>query len=163
MRRCLLLLGILFLCGGLLLGPVAIAAAAPAPAGSRWIRIDLPHLVAQAMVGDQAIYTAPVTAGTARYPTPVGTFRILRRIYNETMDSATVGIPRWAPGGYYLRGVLYTQYFTNYGHALHYHYWSPPWAFGHAAGSHGCVGLRLQDAAFFWTFATVGTPVVIRY
>jgi lipoprotein-anchoring transpeptidase ErfK/SrfK len=59
--------------------------------------------------------------------------------------------------------VLYTQYFTSNGHALHYNYWSPASAFGRPAGSHGCVGLQLDAAASFWQFATVGTPVVISY
>ena len=134
-----------------------------AQAGGRWVRVSLSRLAAQAMVGNQVVYTAPITAGTPAWPTPTGTFRVLRRVYSETMDSATIGLPRGAPGGYYLPGVLYTQYFTPAGHALHYNYWSPPEAFGRWAGSHGCVGLRLGDAAYFWGFATVGTPVVIGY
>ena len=121
--------------------------------GGAWIRVNLSRLVAEAMVGSQVLYSAPITAGTPAWPTPTGTFRILRRVYSETMDSASIGIPRTAPGGYYLPGVLYTQYFTPSGHALHYNYWSPPAAFGRAAGSHGCVGLLLEGAAYFWDFA----------
>ena len=189
MRRLARLLGILVLCAGLS-GGTAVAAraeaaaptappgpdagpqqplvAVPAPQVAQLgapprIRVNLSQLVAQAMVGNRVLYTAPITAGTPDWPTPTGTFRILRRVYSETMDSATVGIARWAPGGYYLTGVLYTQYFTPRGHALHYNYWSPPAAFGRWAGSHGCVGMRLDDAAYFWRFATVGTPVVISY
>jgi lipoprotein-anchoring transpeptidase ErfK/SrfK len=131
--------------------------------GGASIRVNLSQLVAQALVGSQVRYTAPITAGTPSWPTPTGTFRILRRVYSETMDSASIGIPHDAPGGYYLQGVLYTQYFTPNGNALHYNYWSPPAAFGSATGSHGCVGLQLDAAAYFWNFATVGTPVVIAY
>jgi len=88
-------------------------------------------------------------------------YTIQRRVANETMDSATVGIPRDSPDGYYLTGVLYTQYFNN-GYSLHYNYWSPPEAFGNYPGSHGCVGLQLADAEFFWNFADIGTPVIIN-
>ena len=183
------LLGLLALCAGLTIGTVPIARAEPvastgfvgratgreAPlvavpvpevaqvSAGPWVRVNLSQFIAQAMVGSQVVHTAPITAGTPAWPTPTGSFQILRRVYSETMDSASIGIPPGAPGGYHLSGVLYTQYFTNSGNALHYNYWSPPSAFGHAAGSHGCVGLQLDDAAYFWNFATVGTPVVISY
>jgi lipoprotein-anchoring transpeptidase ErfK/SrfK len=173
--RLVQLLGLLALCAGLAGGPAAEAhaemavrgrggtdseATQAAPAGGRWVRISLSQLVAHAMVGQRPVHAAPITAGTPAWPTPTGTFRILRRVASETMDSSTIGIPRFAPGGYYLTGVLHTQYFTPAGHSLHYNYWSPRAAFGRAAGSHGCVGL-LDDAAYFWRFATIGTPVVI--
>jgi len=128
----------------------------------RWILVDHATSTAKAIENGQVVYTAYVTLGTPQYPTPYGTFRILRRVANETMDSSTVGIPLGTPGSYYLTNVLYTQYFTSGGAALHYNYWSPDSAFGSAAGSHGCVGMRLADARFFWDFATIGTPVVIR-
>ena len=178
MRRLVQLLGLLALCAGLAGGPAIEARAEPlaparaaigddafqvAQAGGGWIRINLSQLVAHAMVGQRVVYAAPITAGTPAWPTPTGTFRILRRVHSETMDSSTIGIPRFSPGGYYLTGVLYTQYFTAAGHSLHYNYWSPRAAFGRWAGSHGCVGLLLDDATYFWRFATVGTPVVITY
>jgi len=51
-------------------------------------------------------------------------------VENETMDSATLGVPRDAPGGYYLKDVLYTQYFTPQGgrpalQLLAWHLWLP--------------------------------------
>ncbi len=58
--------------------------------------------------------------------------------------------------------MLYTQYITNDGAALHYNYWSTAADFGSGTGSHGCLGLELDDAAYFWNFASVGTPVVIK-
>ena len=127
----------------------------------RWIEIDRSAQVARAIEDGRVVYSAPVTVGTETFPTPIGSFRIYSRVYNETMDSSTVGIPVNSPNGYYLTGVLYTQYFTD-GVALHYNYWSPPEAFGNYPGSHGCIGLRLGDAAFFWNFAGIGTPVIVR-
>ena len=129
----------------------------------RWIDANLSTATVTAMEGDTPVYSALSTIGTPNHPTPVGDFTILRRVYSETMDSSTIGIPPDAPGGYYLTDVLYTQYFTEGGAALHYNYWSPDSAFGSQAGSHGCLGLRLDDARFFWDFATVGTPVIVHY
>lgn len=126
----------------------------------RWVEVDRSAQVARAMQNGRVVYTAPVTIGTPAFPTPVGRFRIFGRVLNETMDSRTIGIPLGAPGGYFLRNVLYTQYFVD-GVSLHYNYWSPPEAFGNYPGSHGCVGLMLEDARFFWNFADIGTPVIV--
>jgi lipoprotein-anchoring transpeptidase ErfK/SrfK len=75
------------------------------------------------------------------------------------MDSATIGIPRDSPRGYYLRDVLYTQYFTTDGAAIHYNYWSSHFGY---AGTHGCLGVNLEDARWFWEWADVGTIVHIH-
>jgi lipoprotein-anchoring transpeptidase ErfK/SrfK len=127
----------------------------------RWVEVNTSTGTAYAIQDGKVVYKALVTVGVPAHPTPKGYFTILRRVYDETMDSSTIGIPNDAPAGYYLTGVLYTQYFTNGGAALHYNYWSPASAFGSAAGSHGCVGMTLRDSRFFWNFATVGTPVII--
>lgn len=131
--------------------------------GYRWIDIDLTNKIARAMVGNTPVYSAEVTIGRPGWNTPVGTFSIVRRVGNETMDSETIGIPRDSPDGYYYTGVLYTQYFLWTGQALHYNYWVPDEAFGNWASSRGCIGLRLADAKFFWDFADIGTEVVIHY
>ena len=98
--------------------------------------------------------------GAGPRPTPTGVFTILRRVANETMNSDTIGIPRFGPGGYYLTNVLFTQYFTGDGASLHYNYWSSMWGY---AGSHGCLGLTYNDSAWLWGWARIGTPVVIHY
>lgn len=127
----------------------------------RWIEVDRGAQVARAIQNGQVVYSAPVTVGTQAFPTPTGVFAVERRVANETMDSRTVGIPLSSPDGYFLEGVLFTQYFND-GYALHYNYWSPPAAFGNYPGSHGCIGLMLADAEFFWNFADIGTPVIIN-
>jgi hypothetical protein len=98
--------------------------------------------------------------GTDANQTPLGAHRILARVANETMTSERVvpPIPRNAPGGYYLEGVLYTQYFSPDGASIHYNYWSHNWGY---PGTHGCLGVDLDEAKFAWDFATVGTPVFI--
>lgn len=127
----------------------------------RRIEVSLSQKVAHAVENGRIVYTALVTVGRPGWETPVGTFSILRRVANETMIGTSIGIPEGSPENYYLEGVLYTQYFTNAGNALHYNYWSPASAFGNTAESRGCVGMTLGDAAFFWDFADIGTPVII--
>jgi hypothetical protein len=105
------------------------------------------------------VYSALALKGTAGWATPTGFYTILRRVQNETMSSEGLGIPRDAPGGWYLKDVLYTQYFTNDGASIHYNYWSSNWGY---SGSHGCLGMSLDDSLWFWEWAEVGTPLVIQ-
>jgi hypothetical protein len=126
----------------------------------RWIDADLqePALLT-AYEDDRPVYSALVLFGRSATETAQGEHQILRRVENETMDSATLGIPRNSPKGYYLEDVLYTQYFTDDGAAMHYNYWSSN--FGHP-GTHGCLGLNLDDAKWFWDWASVGTLVNVH-
>ena len=126
-----------------------------------WLDVNLntPARVT-AYEGDSVVNSFLTIKGAGPRPTPTGVFTILRRVANETMNSDTIGIPRFGPGGYYLTNVLFTQYFTNDGASLHYNYWSSMWGY---AGSHGCLGLTYQDSSWLWGWAHLGTPVVIHY
>ncbi|MGE3269341.1 MAG: L,D-transpeptidase [Chloroflexota bacterium] len=130
------------------------------PSG-RWIDADLtiPAMVT-AYEDGRAVYAALAIPGTKAFQTPTGTFQILRRVQNETMDSATIGIPRNSPNGYFLEDVLYTQYFTWDGASLHYNWWKG--TFGYP-GSHGCLGLNREDAEWFWDWAAMGTTLKVRH
>jgi len=126
----------------------------------RWIDADLREpVMITAYEGNRAVYSALAVKGTGGHPTQIGTFAIWRRVANETMSSDTIGIPLGAPGSYHLTGVLFTQYFTHDGAALHYNYWKSSWGY---AGSHGCLGMNYDDSKWFWDWATIGTPVVTR-
>jgi lipoprotein-anchoring transpeptidase ErfK/SrfK len=140
------------------LQPAPPAIPGPDVAGERWIDVDLEAQTTSAMVGDQVLYTALVTTGKDGWETPKGTFSILYRVENETMTSAAIGAEEY----YVLDNVLYTQYFTDRGHALHLNYWRDDSYFGSVRSSHGCVGMRLADAEFFWNFAHVGTRVTVH-
>jgi lipoprotein-anchoring transpeptidase ErfK/SrfK len=137
------------------LTPTATATATVTPTATT---TPLSDQTAKAMVGGQVWHTAYVTTGKAGWETPIGTFQINYRVYDETMTSASIGAEEY----YVLTHVLFTQYFTSEGHALHLNYWRPDSVFGTTPTSHGCVGMRYADAEFFWNFATNGTRVVIQ-
>jgi hypothetical protein len=107
-----------------------------------------------------ALWSTLTLKGTVSNRTPTGAHKILWRIPNETMTSERVypPIPRDAPGGYYLKNVLFTQYFTSDGASIHYNYWSSNWGY---AGSHGCLGVAYNEAKFAWDWADVGTRVYV--
>ena len=126
----------------------------------RWLDADLQEpAMLTAYDGSTVVLDTLAVKGTIANQTPTGTFTIQRRVQDETMDSGTLGVDPHGPGGYHLEHVLNTQYFTNDGASIHYNYWSSN--FG-SSGSHGCLGLDLQDSQFLWNWADVGTPVVIR-
>jgi lipoprotein-anchoring transpeptidase ErfK/SrfK len=63
---------------------------------------------------------------------------------------------------YDVERVLFTQYFDQKGNALHLNYWRPDDVFGNTATSHGCVGMQLHDAQYFWLFGEPGMRVEIH-
>lgn len=126
----------------------------------RWIDADLaePTMIT-AYEGGKVVRTMLAIRGVEGAPTTMGSFRIQRRVESETMDSETIGIPRDSEKGYLLKNVLYTQYFTGDGAAVHYNYWLGTFGF---PGSHGCLGVDLEDSEWLWEWAGVGTPIVVR-
>lgn len=138
------------------------AAPPPMPSGAprgRWIDVNLTQQVMTAYEGSTPTYWALVSTGMPGWQTPAGIFPIQKRVENETMDSSTLAVT--SPDSYRLTNVLYTQYFTKWGHAIHDNYWKWDSPFG-VPTSHGCIGLPEQAARFFWDFATTGTPVFIH-
>ena len=97
------------------------------------------------------------TTGMAGWETPPGFYQILWRVPNETMESGAIGAEHF----FKLEDVLFTQYFTNQGHAIHYAWWRTPQTIGRP-GSHGCLNTLLDDAQYLWDWAAIGTPVYVH-
>jgi lipoprotein-anchoring transpeptidase ErfK/SrfK len=134
------------------------------PAGAeRWIDVNVTTQTAAAMIGDRPIYTALVSTGSPSFPSPLGTHRLEPdgRLAVERMTAAQAG---YAPGQatYDVERVLFTQYYDRSGDALHLNYWRPRDAFGRTPTSHGCVGMQLHDAQYFWLFGEAGMRVEIH-
>ncbi len=125
----------------------------------KWFQADLQDpAILVAYEGAAPVWSTLTLKGVAAFKTPLGEHEILRRVPNEIMSSETLipPVPRDAPGGYYLKNVLWTQYFTWDGASIHYNYWSSNWGY---AGSHGCLGVGYNEARFAWQWADIGTPV----
>jgi hypothetical protein len=128
---------------------------------SHWVDVDLDTQTATAMIGDRSVHVAQVTTGKPGFETPGGEHSVQYRKFNETMTSSQAAIQD--PNEQYdVHNVLFTQYFDSSGDALHLNYWQPDSVFGRQRSSHGCVGLQLHDAQFFWLFASSGARVRIH-
>jgi hypothetical protein len=130
---------------------------ADAPAAGRWIDVNLTQQLIVAYDGRDIDRVIVTTTGMAGWETPPGYYQVLVRVANETMDSGAIGAEHF----YKLEDVLFTQYFTNVGHAIHYAWWRTPQTIGRP-GSHGCLNTLLDDAQFLWDWASIGTPVYVH-
>jgi len=146
--------------GGAVAAP---ALPADAPQTGRWVDVNLNEQIATAYEGHTAVRSVLISSGRPGWETPIGVFPVLRRLEKDTMDGATlVGQgPNGTGADYKVENVRYVQYFTADGSAIHENYWRRPATFG-MPGSHGCIGMMPADAAWFWEFARVGTPLVIH-
>jgi LysM repeat protein len=117
--------------------------------GARWIDVDLSSQRLYAYQGNGVVRSMVVSTGISRYPTPPGRFRIYSKYPSVTMSGP----------GYYLPGVPHTMFFYK-GYAIHGTYWHNN--FG-TPMSHGCINLTRGDAAWLYSWAPVGTSVVIHW
>lgn len=129
-----------------------------APVEGKWIDCNLTQQLLVAYEGRTPVRIVVQTTGKPGWETPEGFYVINHRVANETMESGAIGAEEF----YRLENVLFTQYFTDRGHALHFAWWKTPETIGRP-GSHGCLNLLLEDAEFFWNWAGVGVPVYSHY
>lgn len=121
----------------------------PVVEGDRWIDVDLSAQRLYAYQGNTLIASFIVSTGTAQHPTVTGRYHIYLKLLYTDM----------AGPGYYLPDVPYTMYFYK-GYAIHGTYWHNN--FG-VPMSHGCVNMRIDDAAWLYSWAPLGTLVNVHY
>jgi len=117
--------------------------------GARWIDVDLTNQRVYAYEGNTVVNTFIVSTGTWQHPTVTGQYHIYVKYRSAPMSGP----------GYYLPNVPYIMYFYK-GYGLHGTYWH------HNFGtpmSHGCVNLKTDEAAWLYTWASVGTLVNVHY
>ncbi|WP_246198840.1 L,D-transpeptidase [Sodalinema gerasimenkoae] len=114
----------------------------------RWIEINLTDQRLIAWEGDHPVYAVFVSTGTYATPTPTGVYEIYVKYPEAPMSGP----------GYHIPDVPYVMYYDgNYG--IHGAYWHNN--FG-TPMSRGCTNVALDHAAWLYSWASVGTPVVVR-
>ncbi len=134
---------------------------APQTFSGHWIDANLTQQIITAYNGSTPVFWAVMSSGAPGWETEAGVHQVLRRVPNETMTSASLSVAVEVP--YDLPNVLYTQYFTSYGEAIHDNYWKGADSPFGVPTSHGCIGLPETQARQFWDWAQVGTIVNIHY
>jgi lipoprotein-anchoring transpeptidase ErfK/SrfK len=113
-----------------------------------WIEIDLSRQQLVAWNGRTPVQTFLVSTGKSRTPTRTGTFAVQSKYSSAQMRGADYNVP----------DVPYTMYYSG-GYAMHGAYWHN--SFGTPV-SHGCVNLRVRQARWLYSWAPVGTKVVVH-
>lgn len=108
----------------------------------------------------QPVRSLPISAGRQAYPSRNGIHIALSKDPEVTMDSATVGIPRNSPDGYYEK-VQWDVRISYAGAFVHAAPWSVPDQ-GQRNVSHGCINLSTADAQWFYGFTQRGDVIEIR-
>jgi lipoprotein-anchoring transpeptidase ErfK/SrfK len=122
------------------------AEAPPAPtATGRSILVSISNQRIYAYENGALVHSHLTSTGLPDTPTVLGDYNVYVKHTATDMSGP----------GYYLPGVPYTMYFYQ-GYAIHGTYWHNN--FGRPM-SHGCVNLPVEEAAWFFDFATVGTMV----
>ena len=106
--------------------------------------------------------TFPISAGRAtepRFTTTDGIHVVSEKLSPVIFDSATVGIPKGAPGYYYIKGYWAVR-ISDTGEFVH----SAPWSVadqGKRNVSHGCVNTDPADAQWFFKLSHPGDIVTV--
>jgi hypothetical protein len=114
----------------------------------KWIEVDLSAQMLYAHENGQMLLAAVVSTGLPRTPTVTGRFQIQTKYRAVDMSGP----------GYYLRNVPYSMFFYR-GYAIHGTYWHSNFGL---PMSHGCVNMKTPEAEWLFSWAPVGTLVVVH-
>ena len=121
--------------------------------------VDVTKHVMDVVQDGKLLRTVKVSTGRDKYPTKGGVHLVLEKTKLKIMDSATVGIPRKSPDGYYEKVPNSVR--ISYGGAFVH---SADWSVrdqGVRNVSHGCVNISPADAAWFFDLVVRGDVVDI--
>jgi hypothetical protein len=120
------------------------------------IIVDLSDQMLYAYDGDKEFMRTKVSTGERNTPTPTGTFTIYKKTPTRYMQGPLPGVTS-VP--FDLPGVPWNMYFTQGGAVIHGTYWHND--YGNVESS-GCVNLPPELANILYTWAPVGTTVLVQ-
>ncbi|MBP2356982.1 lipoprotein-anchoring transpeptidase ErfK/SrfK [Kribbella aluminosa] len=122
--------------------------------------VDVKKHVMTVTINGKLARTIPITAGKDGFTTRSGVKLIMEKFTTKRMDAATVGIKPGDPNYYNIPDVKWAQRVTSSGEFIH----GAPWSAGSQGSanvSHGCVGMSLNDAQWYFGQTLVGDPVTV--
>jgi len=135
--------------GGYAGGSYAPAVPAPTISTGKQIIVDLSDQRVYAYENGALLRNVLVSTGLWGTPTVQGDYALYAKYDAQLMSGPD----------YYLPGVPWVMYFYK-GYSLHGTYWHNN--FGQPM-SHGCVNMPTPEAAWFYSWAPIGTPVHVQY
>ncbi len=141
----------------------------PSPQG-KVIVVSLAQQWLYAYQDGTQVFNAAIMTGRPGLETPTGTFHVFAKLSPTTFYSPwAYGSPNWYPPTY----INYALEFLEGGYFLHDSWWhsvygpgTNGWHYdpvdGWQWGSHGCVAMPLNAAAWLYDWAPIGTTVQIN-
>jgi lipoprotein-anchoring transpeptidase ErfK/SrfK len=127
--------------------------------GEKAIYVDISEQRMRLKIGDYTIRTFPVSTGTYRTPTPLGTTHIMfKQDVRVSAGWPHYIMPQWMnfrAGGYGIHALPSIAYDNG-------RYWHEALNHIGTRRSHGCIRLLPNDAKFAYKFADVGTKVIVH-
>jgi lipoprotein-anchoring transpeptidase ErfK/SrfK len=153
----------------LVVSPLAAGTSKALIATGKVIGVSIAEQRLYAYENGQAVYSTLVMTGRGSLPTPTGTFHVFAKLSPTTFYSPwPKGSPEWypptyinyalefKPGGFFLHDATWHSVFGPGTNA-----WHDDPEFGWQNGSHGCVAMPLDAAAWLYNWAPIGTTVNI--
>ena len=135
-----------------------VAVVQPQPAASglsgRWIEVNLYEQTAAAFENGRLVFATLTSTGLSAWSTRLGLFQIWAM---QNQGRQTGAYRRDKSDYYFLEDVPWVMYFDG-DISLHGAYWHDGFGFRR---SHGCVNLAPADARWFFSWASLGTPVYV--
>jgi lipoprotein-anchoring transpeptidase ErfK/SrfK len=114
----------------------------------RWIQVDISRQRLIAWQGKKPIYSMLVSTGKRKTPTLTGIFNVQTKLLKTRMRGRD----------YDVANVPHVMYYDG-GYGIHGAYWHS--RFGTPV-SRGCVNIRPHQARSLYSWASVGTPVIVN-
>lgn len=109
--------------------------------------------------GMRLVRTFPVAVGTASFPTPIGSYRVVSKqrhpTWNPPSSPWAAGLGPVPPGP---ANPLGTRWIGTSAPGIGIHGTPAPWTVGTAA-SHGCIRMYMRDVEWLFERVNVGSPV----
>ena len=128
-----------------------------ATATKKKIIVDRSEQTLYAYDGEELFMEILISTGLELTPTPRGTFSVFKKTPSRYMQGPLPGLADQQV--YDLPGVPWNLYFTHEGAVIHGAFWHT--SFGRPY-SHGCVNVPPKEARELYTWADLGTKVVVR-
>lgn len=122
----------------------------------KWIEVDTTNKRMYAYEQTSLAKTFLISAGAPGTPTVTGQFAIYSKYAQQDMRGQNVD-----GSSYFQPKVPWINYFYK-DYAIHGNYWRPLSYFGNINSSHGCVGIVESDAQWIYSWAPIGTPVIVH-
>ncbi len=122
----------------------------------KWIEVDLTNKRMYAYEQSNLVRTFLISAGAPKTPTVTGQYAIYSKFVQQDMHGSNTD-----GSSYFVPKVPWVNYFYK-DYAIHGNYWRPLSYFGNINSSHGCVGIQVGDGEWMYSWAPIGTPVIIH-